>query len=104
MNKTLLEDTSTEEFERIMENFITREQTEIATSDFFKALALIDQEKQKHARKIKLRTHIINGKISFSEPEPEETIMVEGNEIVLEDGRRILLELVAEQPPFMTSQ
>ncbi len=104
MNEALLEDMSAERFEQTLEDFITREQTEVPASDFFEALALIDQKEQERARMIRLRTHIVNGEIVFSQPEPEDAIIVEGNEIVLEDGRRILLELASDQPTPASSR
>ena len=46
MTEKLLEEMSPEEFEQLMDDFITREQTEVSISTFFKALALIDRERQ----------------------------------------------------------
>jgi hypothetical protein len=97
MNEMQIEDMTAEAFEQTLEDFITREQTEVPVSDFFEALALIDQKNREQARMIRLRTRIVDGEIVFSQPEPEDAITVEGNEIVLEDGRRILLELASDQ-------
>ncbi len=94
MKEKLLEDMSSDEFEQVLDDFIMREQTEVSVSTFFQALALIDREKQETARMIRLQTRIVDGKLVVSPPESEIAIAVEGNKIMLEDGRRILLELV----------
>jgi len=97
MTEKLLEEMSPEEFEQLMDDFITREQTEVSISTFFKALALIDRERQA-ARVIHLRTRVAGDRLVFFPPVgPEVSITVEGNEIVLEDGRRIVLELVSDR-------
>jgi hypothetical protein len=98
MTEKLLEEMSPEEFEQLMDDFITREQTEVPISTFFKALALIDRERQAAARVIHLRTRVAGDRLVFFPPVgPEVSITVEGNEIVLEDGRRIVLELVSDR-------
>jgi hypothetical protein len=97
MTEKLLEEMSPEEFEQVMDDFITREQTEVPVSTFFETLALIDREKREKARVIRLQTRIVDDKLVFSPPGPEAAITVEGNEIVLEDGRRILLEFAPDQ-------
>lgn len=97
MSETLLEDMSAEEFEQALDDFIAREQSEVPTSAFFEALAFLDRERGEQAKMIRLRTRIVDGQIVFSQPEPGEAITVEGNEIVLEDGRRILLELASDE-------
>lgn len=99
MTEKLLEEMSPEEFEQAMDDFIEREPTEVPTSTFFEALAHIDQERRATASVIHLRTRVAGDKLVFVPPtEPENAITVEENEIVLEDGRRIVLELVPEQP------
>jgi len=56
------------------------------------------QEKWAAAGVIHLRTRVAGDKLVFVPPaEPEDTITVEGNAIVLEDGRRIVLEMVADR-------
>jgi hypothetical protein len=97
MSEKLLEEMSPEEFEQVLDDFITREQTEVPVSTFFKALALIDQEKRAVARVIRLQTRVVDDRLVFFPPGPGVAITVAGNEIVLEDGRRILLELVPAQ-------
>lgn len=95
----LLEEMSPEQFEQVMGDFIAREQTEVPPSTFFEALARIDQERRATARVIHLRTRVAGDKLVFAPPsKPEDAIAVEENEIVLEDGRRLVLELVPEQP------
>lgn len=97
MSEKLLEEMSPEEFEQVLDDFITREQTEVPVSTFFEALALIDREKREAAQVIRLQTRVVGDRLVFSPPGSEAAITVEGNEIVLEDGRRILLELVPTQ-------
>jgi hypothetical protein len=99
MSKNLLEEMPAEAFERAMDDFITREQTGVLTSPFFQALALIDQEREKQAvgRVVRMQTHVIGDRLVFAPTEPESPVTVEGNEILLEDGRRIVLELVSDQ-------
>jgi len=97
MTEKLLENMPSEEFEQSLDDFITREQSEVPVSTFFEALALIDREKREAARVIRLRTRIVDGQLVFSPPEAETAITVERNEIVLEDGRRILLEYAPNQ-------
>ena len=97
MSEKSLEEMSSEEFEQVLVDFITREQTEVPVSTFFKALALIDWEERETAQVIRLQTRVVGDRLVFSAPGPEAAITVEGNEIVLEDGRRILLELVPAQ-------
>lgn len=99
MTEKLLEEMSPEGFEQVMDVFITREQTEVPTSIFFEALARIDQERRATARVLHLRTRVAGDKLILEPPsKPEDAITVEENEIVLEDGRRIVLELVPEPP------
>ena len=97
MSEKLFEEMSPEEFEQVLDDFITREQTEVPISTFFKTLALIDWEKREAAKVIRLQTRVVGDRLVFSPPGPEAAITVEGNEIVLEDGRRILLELLPAQ-------
>lgn len=99
MSKNLLNEMPAEAFERAMDDFITREQTEVLTSPFFQALALIDQEREKQAmgQVVRLQTRVVGDRLVFAPTEPESAIAIEDNEILLEDGRRIVLELVFDQ-------
>lgn len=98
MTDKLLEEMSPEEFEQVMDDFITREQTEVPISTFFEALTLIDRARQVTARVIRLRTRVAGDRlVFFPSVGPDVSITAEGNEIVLEDGRRIVLELVPDQ-------
>ena len=97
MSEKLLKDMTVKEFEQALDDYIVREQTEVPVSTFFEALALIDREKQETARVIRLRTRVVDGMLAFFPPELGTAITVEGNEIVLEDGRRILLEFAPDQ-------
>jgi len=98
MTEKLLEEMSPEEFERVMGDFVTREQTEVPVSTFFETLASMDQEKRAAARVIHLRTRVAGDRLVFFPPvESEDAITVEENEIMLEDGRRIVLELVPDR-------
>jgi hypothetical protein len=99
MSKDLIEEMSTEAFERAIDDFITREQTGVLRSPFFQALALIDQQREKQAvgRVIYLQARVVGDRLVFAPTEPESPVTVEDNEIMLEDGRRIVLELVSDQ-------
>jgi hypothetical protein len=96
MGKKLLEEMSVEAFERAVHDFIASEQTEVPTSVFFQALALIDQEKKNMGQVVRLQTRVVGDKLVFVPTEPESRVTVENNEILLEDGRRIVLELVSD--------
>ena len=99
MSKNLLEEMSAEAFERAMADFIAREQIEVLTSPFFQVLALIDQEREKQAvgQVVHLQTRVVDDRLVFVAPtEAESLVTVEDNEILLEDGRRIVLELVSD--------
>jgi hypothetical protein len=99
MTEKLLEEMSPEEFEQAMEEFITREQSEVPVSAFFEALALIDQEKRTTARVIHLHGRVEGDRLVFSPPtDGVPSITVQGNEIVREDGSRIVLELIPDTP------
>jgi hypothetical protein len=99
MSKDLIEEMSTEAFERAIDDSITREQTGVLTSPFFQALALIDQQREKRVvgQVVRLQTRVVGDRLVFAPTEPESTVTVEDNEILLEDGRRIVLELVSDQ-------
>jgi hypothetical protein len=97
MSKKLLEEMSAEAFERAMDDFIAREQTEVLASPFFQALALIDQERKNVGQVVRLQTRVVGDRLVFAPTEPESLVTVEDNEILLEDGRRIVLELVSDQ-------
>jgi hypothetical protein len=86
-----------EAFERAMHDFIAGEQTEVPASAFFQALALIDQERENVGQVVRLQTRVVGDKLVFAPTEPESRVTVEDNEILLEDGRRIVLELVSDQ-------
>ncbi len=97
MGKKLLEEMPAEAFERAMHDFISGERTEVPTSAFFQALALIDQERENVGQVVRLQTRVVGDKLVFAPPESESRVTVEDNEILLEDGRRIVLELVSDQ-------
>jgi hypothetical protein len=65
MGKKLLEEMSVEAFERAVHDFIASEQTEVPTSVFFQALALIDQEKKNMGQVVRLQTRVVGDKLVF---------------------------------------
>jgi len=97
MTQKLLEEMTADEFELILDRFITREPVEVSSSVFFEALAQIDREKQKAAPVIRLWTRVVDNHLVFAPPQPAGTIVVRDNEIILDDGRHILLELATDQ-------
>jgi hypothetical protein len=89
---------SPEEFEQMLEDFITREEDDMNISTFFEVLALIDQEKRAAAPVIKLEGELVSGQLVFSPPTDQTLpITVQGNEIVLPDGSRIILTLKSSE-------
>jgi hypothetical protein len=86
-----------EEFEQAMDSLIAREQTEVHASTFFQALAHIDQERENAGQVIRLQARVVGDRLVFAPTKPESRVTVEDNEILLEDGRLIVLELVSDQ-------
>jgi hypothetical protein len=98
MSDKLLEEMVPEEFEEMLETFISREEDEVEVSAFFEAWARIEAERRASAERIYLRGEIVGDRLIFAVPEGQSTgLQVRGNEIVLEDGRRIVLELKPEE-------
>jgi len=94
MSDKLLEEMMPEGFEEMLETFITRERDEMEMSAFFHAWAQIEAERRASAKEIHLMGEIVGDRLVFGMPEGGSmSLRVRGTEIILEDGRRIVLEL-----------
>jgi len=84
-----------EEFEEMLDTSITRDEDEVEMSAFFQAWAQIEAGRWASAEEIHLWGAIQGDRLVFAVPEGQPTsLQVRGNRIVLEDGRRIVLELM----------
>lgn len=99
MSDILLEEMMPDDFEEMLERFITREEDEVEASTFFQAWARIEAERRASAEEIRLWGEIVGDRLVFAEPEDQPTsLQLHGNEIVLEDGRRIVVKLKPGDP------
>ena len=82
------------ELEEMLDAFITREEDEIEMSAFFQTWARIEAERRASAEEIHLWREIVGDRPVLAAPKSQSArLRVHGNEIVLEDGQRILLKL-----------
>lgn len=87
-----LEDLTTEEFEQLLDDFIEREDEEMGASTFFAALELIDKERRREI--IDVEGEILDGKLVLSlSKEIPAWVEVHGNEILLDENRKIIVHL-----------
>ncbi|MBC8236163.1 hypothetical protein H8E77_41985 [bacterium] len=94
MQQQTLDDLTTEEFEKLLDNFIQRDDEEMPISTFFAALELIDREKRQQI--IDVTGKLIEGKLFLSLPKEATTsIEVHNNEILIDENRKIIIHLNA---------
>ena len=94
MQQQTLDDLTAEEFEQLLDNFIQRDDEEMPISTFFAALELIDREKRQQI--IDVTGEIIEGKLFLSLPKVSAALIeVRGNEILIDETRKIIIHLNA---------
>lgn len=90
-DKRMIEDYTPEEFEAVLNAFVEREIEDVPMDDFFAALAEIDRRRQEV---IQVQGRIVQGQLVFSLPRfAPPTVAVEGNQIILDQTRRIVVTL-----------
>ena len=91
-DQRMIEDYTQEEFEAVLNAFVEREIEDVPMDDFFAALAEIDHCRRQEV--IYVQGQIIQGQLVFSPPYPAaSTVTVEGNQIILDQTRRIVVTL-----------
>jgi hypothetical protein len=100
MSQQTLDDLTAEEFEQLLDDFIQRDDEEIPISTFFAALELIDREKRQQV--IDVEGEIIAGELFLSlRKGATAPIEVRGNEILIDETRKIIIHLNANQDLIM---
>ena len=82
MAKETFEELSTDEFNQLVDEFITREDDRIAPSTFLKAVAKL--ERRRTAREVELTGRVVNGEVIFDTPAP---LLVETNTLYVGDTK-----------------
>ena len=82
MAKETFEDLSTDEFNQLVDEFITREDDRIEPSTFLKAVA--ELERRRAAREVELTGRVVNGEVIFDPPAP---LPVETNTLYVGDTK-----------------
>ncbi len=88
---TNLGNLTAQEFEQVMNQVATPDFHDLATEDFFTALAAIDAETPHET--LELTASVSNGQLIFLEPAP---LHAHGNEIRLGD-KRVVIKIVPEE-------
>ncbi|MFQ6014871.1 MAG: hypothetical protein ACE5NP_05460 [Anaerolineae bacterium] len=91
-DKRMIEDYTPDEFEAVLNAFVERESEDVPMDDFFAALAEIDRRRRQEV--IQVQGRIVQGQLVFSLPRfAPSTVTVEGNQIILDQTRRIVVTL-----------
>ena len=68
MAKETIGDLTTDEFNQLIDNFITREDDRIEPSTFLKAMA--ELERRRTVKEVELTGSVVNGEVIFDTPAP----------------------------------
>jgi hypothetical protein len=82
MTKETIDDLTTDEFNQLINNFITREDDRIEPSTFLKAMAEV--ERKRAVKEVELTGRVVSGEIIFDMPTP---LPVDNNTIYVGDTK-----------------